>query len=184
MAMMTDPQRATVVVFGASDAPPDTLEYRQAYELGKALACAGYNIGNGGYGGTMAATAHAARENGGLSIGVTCQAFRRAAPNPWVDREIETETLTQRLTTLIDIGQAYVALPGRTGTLLEIAMVWELINKRMMPQRPMIMLGDFWKPVIDTLVTRGQAEADFMHIAQTVAEVVPTIKRYSVNLNG
>ncbi len=38
------------------------------------------------------------------------------------------------------------------GTLLplvELAVVWEMMNKSVMAQKPVIVLGDFWKPVID-----------------------------------
>ena len=177
---MSHTDRPTVVIFGSSDPQPDDPEYRQAYELGKTLSQAGYALANGGYDGTMAAAARAARDHDGFTTGVTCHAFKRAAPNPWIDREIQTESLSQRLDTLIHAGHAYVALPGSTGTLLEIAMAWELINKRMIPERPIILLSDYWKPVIDTLTTRGRAQGHFIHFAQTVPQLVHTIQKHLV----
>ena len=49
---------------------------------------------------------------------------------------------------LVDLGDAYVALPGSTGTLVELAMVWELMNKRLVELRPIYCLGEFWRPVV------------------------------------
>jgi predicted Rossmann-fold nucleotide-binding protein len=57
--------------------------------------------------------------------------------------------LHQRLARLIELGDAYVVLPGSTGTLVELAMVWELINKGLIPRRPILCWGDFWRPVVD-----------------------------------
>ena len=40
-------------------------------------------------------------------------------------------------------------LPGGTGTLLELALVWELINKRLIdPRIPLVLLGDHWTPLL------------------------------------
>src|SRR5580658_3904710 len=55
----------------------------------------------------------------------------------------------ERLFALIDRGHAFVACPGGTGTLVELAVVWEMLNKRAMAGKPLVVLGDFWQPVID-----------------------------------
>ena len=52
---------------------------------------------------------------------------------------------------LVELGDAYVVLKGGTGTLLELAAVWELMNKGLMQERPTIVLGDFWSGVVSTL---------------------------------
>ncbi len=38
---------------------------------------------------------------------------------------------------------------GGTGTLVELAVVWEMLNKGVMRGKPMVAMGDFWRPVIE-----------------------------------
>ena len=139
-----------VTIFGSSRTQPGDTQYEIALELGKLLAQAGFTICNGGYGGTMEAAARGAKEAGGSTIGVTTE-FVSIQANPWIDRNIVVKTLTDRLLKLIELGDAYVVLRGGTGTLLELASVWELMNKKVIRERPMIVLGDFWSAAIETV---------------------------------
>ncbi len=38
---------------------------------------------------------------------------------------------------------------GGTGTLVELAVVWEMLNKGVMEPRPFVVLGGFWQPIIE-----------------------------------
>ena len=140
-----------ITVFGSYQPAPGSAPYLQAYHVGQVLARAGFTIANGGYAGTMEASAKGAKNSGGPTIGVTCTAFSRSSPNPYIDREISTPDLRSRLDKLIEIATGYVVLPGGTGTLTELAHVWELINKKFLPSRPLVILGDFWLPVVRLL---------------------------------
>lgn len=60
-------------------------------------------------------------------------------------------TLNERLMKLVELGDAYVILKGGTGTLLELAYVWEFINKGLMSEKPIVVVGQFWNGVIQTL---------------------------------
>jgi len=175
---MKSTAQKTIAIFGSSAPAADSPNYNQAFELGKALAQAGYRIANGGYGGTMAAAAKGAKEIGSPTIGVTCSAFGRNGPNPWIDKEIKTNTLSQRLDTFINLADAYIALPGSTGTLLEIAMVWELINKHFLPQRPIIFLSDYWKPVIDTVINSSETDNSCIRFAETLHQLLQILSDY------
>ena len=158
-----------VTVFGSSHAEPLGELHRTAFELGRTIAELGFTLCNGGYGGTMAAAAEGAVEAGGHTIGVTCTRFRRAGPNPHIRQEIPTFDLFHRLNTLIQLGRAYVVLRGGTGTLVEFALVWELLNKGLLrAARPVIVLGDSWQPVIDCVV-REQPEAAELHVVPNVS---------------
>lgn len=162
----------SIVVFGSSQAKENTPNYLLAYELGEILTKNGYAIVNGGYRGSMEATARAAKENGGTTTGVTCEIFSRSGPNLWIDKEIKTNNLHQRLERLIHAGDGYVALPGSTGTLLEIAMVWELMNKAFLTTKPLIFLGDYWRAVVDTIVHSGEADGRSLYFADSVENVI------------
>ncbi len=141
-----------ITIFGTSRARPGDAAYILAYKTGKLLARSGYTIANGGYGGTMLAAAKGAAEAGGKIIGVTCSAFKSSTANEYISREIVTDSLDERLDTLMELGQAYVVLPGGTGTLLELANVWELKNKGFSDaDKPIILVGEFWQPLLDLI---------------------------------
>jgi len=157
-----------VTVFGSSHAEPMEPLYQTAFQLGRTIAELGLTLCNGGYGGTMAAAAAGAVEAGGHTIGVTCTRFPRGGPNPHIRQEIPTFDLLQRLNTLTRLGRAYVVLRGGTGTLTEFALVWELLNKGLLSgERPLIVLGDVWKPVIDCII-QAQPDAVEPHIVPDV----------------
>lgn len=173
-------RQQTVTVFGSSQCKPGEPLYERAYELGAAIARAGWALCNGGYGGTMEAGCRGAVESCGdaaQTIGVTCSAFGRGKPNRWVRREISTDNLNDRLQHLIDAGDAYVVLPGSTGTLLELAAVWELINKRLISGKPIVLLGDFWQPVLDVIARESPESLRCVDTADDPREVITIIRR-------
>lgn len=154
--------KTTVTLFGTGRAEPGDSAYTLAYETGKQLAQAGLIIANGGYGGTMLAAGKGAAEAGGEIIGVTCSAFKGKA-NEYITREIVTDSLDERLNTLIELGQSYVVLPGGTGTLLELAMVWELRNKGFLKtKKPIILVGGFWKPLLDLIANDDPDSSQYL----------------------
>jgi uncharacterized protein (TIGR00730 family) len=165
-----------VTIFGTGRARPGDAAYMLAYQTGKLLAQAGFTIANGGYGGTMLAAAKGADEAGGEIIGVTCSAFKGSRANEYVTREIVTRSLDERLDTLIKLGQGYVVLPGGTGTLLELAKVWELKNKGFLKaDRPIILVGEFWKPLVDLVVTDDPGSRRYVKIADGPKQAVEMI---------
>jgi hypothetical protein len=149
-----------VTVFGSSLPGEDSVAYREARRLGRLLAEAGFAVCNGGYGGLMEASARGAREAGGHTIGVTC-AIWPAKANRWITEEVRTQTFPERLMTLIERGEAYIVLPGGTGTLAELAVVWEMMNKARLSgtvggRKPLLVMVPYWQPVIDCLNQEGQ----------------------------
>ena len=139
-----------VTVFGSSRPAPGSAEYETARQLGAALAQAGFTVATGGYGGTMEGVSRGAREAGGRTIGVTAKVFHAPA-NAWVEEEIRVETWQERLFKLIELGAGYVVLPGGTGTLVELAVVWEWLNKGFLREKPLVILGDYWQPVVSAI---------------------------------
>jgi predicted Rossmann-fold nucleotide-binding protein len=65
-----------------------------------------------------------------------------------VDEEFRVRTWQERLFELVERGHGYVACPGGTGTLVELAVVWEMLNKGVMVAKPLVVLGSFWQPII------------------------------------
>lgn len=142
--------KKVITIFGSSKPQECDPEYTEARSIGKELALAGFVVCNGGYGGIMEASSRGAKEAGGETIGVTVDTFARMA-NRWVDREIRETTLVKRIETLAGTADGYVIVKGGTGTLLELAYVWEFINKKFIRERPIIIVGEFWSKVVDTL---------------------------------
>jgi uncharacterized protein (TIGR00730 family) len=166
----------TITIFGTANAKSGEAAYTLAYEIGKLLARAGFTIANGGYGGTMLAASKGAAEAGGETIGVTCSAFKGSKANEYITREIITKSLDERLDTLIKLGQAYVVLPGGTGTLLELAKVWELKNKGFIEaDKPIILVGGFWKPLIDLIASDNPGSSRYIRQADGPKEAVELI---------
>jgi len=151
--------RATVSVFGSSSPDPGTDEYETAYKLGSALAEAGFRLCNGGYGGTMEAGARGAMDAGGATTGVTLSGSPRPA-NRWIGEEVQADSLWERMRTLMSRADAFAVLPGGTGTLAELAMMLELINKNVIDFAPATLVGDHWSPLVDLMEDEGILRED------------------------
>jgi len=166
-----------VTIFGTSRAKAGDAIFTLAMETGRFLAQDGFTIANGGYGGTMLATAKGAAEAGGEIIGVTCSAFKSSKANKYVTREVVTSCLDERLDTLVKLGSAYIILPGGTGTLLELAKVWELKNKGFLKaDKPIILLGGFWKPLVELIATDDADSRNYVKLADEPKQALEIIK--------
>ena len=162
-----------IAIFGTGKAVEGDEAFQSAYEVGKSLAEKGFIVANGGYAGTMLAAAKGAREAGGEVIGVTCSAFRRSRANEYVTEEIVTDSLGQRLEKLVELGAGYVVLAGGTGTLLELAYVWEFKNKGFLPAgKPIIIVGEFWKPLIEVIAGTDPECAGCVETAEGAKQAV------------
>jgi uncharacterized protein (TIGR00730 family) len=145
----------TVTIFGSSLPGADSAAYAEARRLGGLLAQRGLVVCNGGYAGLMEASSRGAREAGGHTIGVTCSIWA-SPPNRWVAEEVRTRSFSERIITLIERGDAYVVLPGGTGTLAELALAWEMMNKSTLSRtvggrKPLLVMEAYWRPVIECL---------------------------------
>ncbi|MFW5798726.1 MAG: LOG family protein, partial [Planctomycetota bacterium] len=145
-----------ITVFGGARASDEVLAV--AERLGRGLAEAGFAVASGGYGGTMEAVSRGARRAGAHTIGVVAGALYGTRANEHVIETIDAGRWMPRMQKLIDLGTGYVALPGGTGTLAELAVVWEMIRKTLLPRRPMVCIGPTWKGVLESIDPSGQAE--------------------------
>jgi uncharacterized protein (TIGR00730 family) len=142
------PKELIISVFGSSRPRENDAEYNDARALGRALAERGFAVCTGAYAGVMEAASRGAKDAGGKTYGVTADAFPKAKANEWVDVEVRVATWQDRLFELIRLGDGFVACKGGTGTLAELAVVWEMMNKSVMPAKPLVVIGDFWKPML------------------------------------
>lgn len=138
-------------VFGGSEPVPGEPLYEQARRTGRLLARAGCVVLNGGYGGVMEAASRGAREADGHVVGVTVAAFRERAPNRYLIEERREPDLYARTRRLIEESDAFIILPGRSGTLAELTLVWALCRSRQIPDKPVALLGEPWAAFLEAL---------------------------------
>ncbi|MGH9787381.1 MAG: LOG family protein, partial [Candidatus Acidiferrales bacterium] len=91
-----------------------------------------------------------------------------------VEEEIRVHTWQERLFKLVELGAGYVVLPGGTGTLVELAVAWEWINKGFLEQKPIVILGDFWQPVVQ-VIPRSELHSNPILHATTPEEAVAVL---------
>jgi len=76
---------------------------------------------------------------------------------------------------MMHMSASYVVLEGGTGTLTELAIVWESVCKKLIDPRPIIVVGDFWRPLVDQL-TRARPKANrHLYIAETTLEILDIV---------
>jgi uncharacterized protein (TIGR00730 family) len=169
-----------ITVFGSSRPREGEADYEEARQLGHALAKKGFAVCTGAYGGVMAGVSRGAKQAGGKTYGVTAEFFSAAKINPWIDVEVRMVTWQERLFELIRLAHGFVACKGGTGTLVELAVVWEMLNKSVMSGKPLVALGDFWHPILDRVrevemahhSPWSEANGRLVHVAATPDEVV------------
>lgn len=163
-----------VTIFGSSRPAEGSKQYEEAELIGRKLAAAGISVCTGGYGGIMEAASRGAAPYDVKVIGVTSAVFS-PTPNDFVNVQVHARSPFERLEKLVEIGDAYAVLKGGTGTLVEFSTVWELVNKRIVPEKPIILVGDFWKPVVElmnkSLVEEGhESRTKYVRITADASE--------------
>ena len=167
-----------ITVFGGSRCGPEAAEYKEALKLGRLLVEAGFDVCSGGYAGVMEAISRGAHEAGGHVIGVTMEQFK-SAPNPYLKKIEPSADFYARLQTLILRSVGYVALRGGMGTVTEISLVWNKLVMNVLPQRPLILLGECWPRAIDCLREHlVVSDADMTHLsfASTSEEAIAILR--------
>jgi uncharacterized protein (TIGR00730 family) len=168
----------TIAVFGSSRRDEDSEHYREAYDLGRVLARAGYAVLSGGYNGSMGAVSRGAREAGGRVIGVTCAVFDPLPPNAWLTEEIKAPTMLDRLAIMLDRSDGFVAVRGGIGTLSEVTLTWSLLQMRSQTGKPLVLLGADWQAIVDAFRAHsdlGGSIAALVRVVHSPTDVLPAL---------
>ena len=166
-----------VTIFGGSRCGENTPEYQQAKELGGRLAEAGFTICTGGYLGVMEAASRGAREKGGRVFGIVMNQFK-SEPNRYLTDKVATNHFYERLQSLIERSVGFVAVRGGMGTVTEISLVWNKLQTGVINKRPLVLLGECWKPVVEAwqknlVVSDGDVSfLDFADNAEDAARII------------
>lgn len=170
--------KKVITIFGSSKPADNEDQYITAYNLGKKLALNGFDICTGGFNGIMEAASKGAVESGGQTIGVTVNLWKGHINN-YITREIKCSTLLERINKLIELGNGFAVLQGGTGTLLELAAVWEYINKGLMETKPIACHSTIWKKIVFEMHQQMKLEGrstDLVKTFDTVEEIVNYFK--------
>lgn len=175
-----------VALFGSSRIQRDDETYRRVCDLARRLSYIGCDIVTGGGPGLMTAANEGARlgayRHHTRSFGLTILLPMEEQPNPFLDEVAHHKTFFSRLHQFIRLSHAYVVVDGGLGTTLEALMVWQLLQVRLLHDRPLIFVGPLWSGlrdwVEDEVIGRGLAspgDVDLVHWVDTMDEAVEIV---------
>jgi uncharacterized protein (TIGR00730 family) len=145
--------RYRVTIFGSARAVPGTFAYDEVKRIATVLAEMDCDIITGGGPGLMqaanegAAAADAPERNRSVGIRVDLPFEQHA--NPFVEQAFEHRTFFTRLHQFVLMSDAFVVAPGGIGTMLELMMVWQLLQVRQLHGTPLILVGKMWPGLVD-----------------------------------
>jgi hypothetical protein len=143
-------ERFRVAIFGSARAQPGSFVYEEVKRVAAACASMGCEIVTGGGPGLMqAANEGAAQAGAPQSIGIGIELPFEQGFNPFVEHAFEHGTFFTRLHHFVLASDAFVVVPGGIGTVLEMLMVWQLLQVRHVENVPLILVGKMWRGLVD-----------------------------------
>jgi uncharacterized protein (TIGR00730 family) len=146
-------ERFRVTIFGSARAKPGTYVYDEVKRVAAALAELDCDIITGGGPGLMqaanegAAAANAPERN--RSVGIRVELPFEQEVNPFVEQAFEHKTFFTRLHHFVLTSDAFVVAPGGIGTVLELMMIWQLLQVKHVHDTPLILVGKMWLELVD-----------------------------------
>lgn len=142
-----------VTIFGSARIDPDHWVYAAVRDLAAELTRLGCEIVTGGGPGLMQAANEGARianpdgEHG--SMGIRVELPFEQDVNAFVDEAYEHGTFFTRLHHFALVSDAFVVVPGGIGTVLELTMIWQLLQVRRLHDTPLIVAGAMWAELVE-----------------------------------
>lgn len=152
MVCDTDKGRRKVAVWGSSRTPEDSGLYRSIERMAAELANDGWEIVTGGGPGNMEAA-----NKGALSVcpeGEVCSTAEaitlsfEEAVNEYVQHYEKHEEFFSRLKMFSEC-DAFIITPGGIGTLLEMALIYQLVQVNHVEDKVIICVGRMWRTLRD-----------------------------------
>ena len=150
-----------ITVYGGANGGSDPKYVKAAEDLGRMLAKNGHTVVYGGGAiGMMGGLSRGALEEGGRVIGVIPRFMvEREWANPAVEDMRMTETMAERKTMMNELGDMFVAMPGGTGTLEEIAESLSNCNLGLQPGKCVFLnIDGYYEPMramLDAMTAAG-----------------------------
>ena len=142
--------RYRVAIFGSARAQPGTFVYEEVRRTAAAFASMGCDIVTGGGPGLMQAANEGAKSAGATgSLGIRVELPFEQHANPFVEQAFVHETFFTRLHHFVLASDAFVVVPGGIGTVLEMLMIWQLLQVRHVKDVPLILVGKMWNGLVE-----------------------------------
>lgn len=145
-------ERYRVTIFGSARAQPGSFVYEEVKRVASALAKMDCDIFTGGGPGLMQAANEGATAGGDAarnkSIGIRVQLPFEQEANSFVQQAFEHQTFFTRLHHFVLTSDAYVVVPGGIGTVLELTMIWQLLQVKHLQNTPLILVGKMWSEFV------------------------------------
>jgi len=126
----------------------------------------------------MEAASRGAREKGGRVFGIVMNQFK-SEPNRYLTDKVASDHFYDRLQNLITRSVGFIAIRGGMGTVTEISLVWNKLQTGVIERRPLVLLGECWRPVVkvwqEQLVVSDR-DVSLLHFAPTPSEAVEYIR--------
>jgi uncharacterized protein (TIGR00730 family) len=138
-----------ITIFGSARIAQDDPLAQKAYQLGKSLSDAGFNVLTGAGPGIMQAANHGAFEGKSKSIGLNIKLPKEQSPNLYLDECLFFEHFFTRKVMLIKHADACVFFPGGFGTADELMEILTLVQTRKGKQIKILLFDStFWTPLL------------------------------------
>jgi uncharacterized protein (TIGR00730 family) len=166
---ITKIQGPIVSIFGGSRLPLQDPYIQQAHKLATKLVGAQISIMTGGGAGIMqAANCGAIHSQTITSIGVGVTELNEQK-NPCVKEYFEVDYFYTRKWLLTRYSIAFVVFPGGFGTLNELTEILTLIQTKILPMIPIILIGhEYWAPFLQWLehnaLVHGTIKKEHLHL--------------------
>jgi len=143
-------ERYQVTIFGSARAKPGTVAYEETKRAAAALAEMGCDIITGGGPGLMqAANAGVESSTGSRSVGIRVDLPFEQEVNPFVELAFEHKTFFTRLHHFVLASDAFIVAPGGIGTVLELTLIWQLLQVNHLEKTPLILVGKLWPGLVE-----------------------------------
>src|SRR5207248_9388075 len=83
------------------------------------------------------------------SVGIRVDLPFEQGANSFVGEAYAHKTFFTRLHHFMLVSDAFIVMPGGIGSLLETAMVWQLLQVKKLYNTPLILVGPMWCELID-----------------------------------
>jgi uncharacterized protein (TIGR00730 family) len=181
--------RYRVTIFGSARTQPGTFGYEETRRTAAALAEMGCDIITGGGPGLMQAANEGAASSPdrARSVGIRVDLPFEQDVNAFVTDAFEHRTFFTRLHQFVLTSDAFVVAPGGIGTVLEMLMIWQLLQVRHVEGAPLILVGRMWPGLIEwarhSMLSAAPplASAEDMTIPQCVGsadEAIVLLRKY------
>jgi len=176
----------SVSFFGCACGNAGESHVEAARIVARRVAESGRTVVNGGGPGVMLAATKGAKEVGGKTVAVyyrpelTTSFVGEIAANH-ADERFEEANYVLRTKKLLELSDVNIVFNGGTGTISEFGMAWGLARLYFGHHKPLILYGDFWKPIMESfksnMLVRPE-EYEVFTIVSSPKDALAAIEKY------